>query len=196
MPYDRIVGGCAVRAGTTRKGDYIATYNGNEFWPLDPRAIEVDSQDIAHALAHICRFNGHTRRFYSVAQHSIIVSHLVPKEYALWGLLHDASEAYLSDLARPVKKNMPQYREIEDGLLRTIAERFWLEWPIPPIVLEVDMHIVADEAVALFKDFPEWTRAYKSYGVKPSREWCHWWTKRAFLRRFNQLTAVQNKRRR
>ena len=86
-----------------RNGSWLQTYTGIQFWPLDPRPEEIDIQDIAHALSLLCRFNGHCQRFYSVAEHSVHVSTILAPEFGLWGLLHDAAEAYLSDI--PVWSN-------------------------------------------------------------------------------------------
>src|SRR4051812_43149736 len=84
------------------KGDgRIITHTGKWFNVLDPNPDEVDIEDIAHALALQCRFTGHTDEFYSVAQHSVLVANHCPSEYGIYGLLHDGSEAYLSDIARP-----------------------------------------------------------------------------------------------
>lgn len=101
---------------------FIQTYTGRRFYPLDPNPDDVCIEDIAHALAMICRFNGHVREFYSVAEHSVHVSHLVPPEYALAGLLHDAAEAYIADVSRPVKHaaEFQAYRAIEWGLQRVL----------------------------------------------------------------------------
>ena len=107
-----------------RKGDFIQTFTGRMFWPIDPQPDEVDIEDIAHALSNVCRFCGHTREFYSVAQHSVLVSEIVPAAFALEGLLHDATEAYISDVARPVKPYLTNYKEIEINLYRAIAKRF------------------------------------------------------------------------
>ena len=81
-----------------RIGDWMQTYTGERFWPLDPRIEDIHIRDISMALGKLCRYGGHTIFFYSVAEHSVLVSEYVPEEYALWGLLHDASEAYLSDI--------------------------------------------------------------------------------------------------
>ena len=79
-----------------RRGGWIQTYTGRQFWPLDPRIEDIDIHDIAHALSHQCRYSGHCLRFYSVAEHSVLLSHHVAGEHMLWALLHDAWEAYLA----------------------------------------------------------------------------------------------------
>lgn len=106
-----------------RKGDWFQTFTGRKFWPLDPRPDGVSIRDIAHALANICRFGGHVRKFYSVAQHSLMVSRLCPR-YPLEGLLHDATEAYIGDMVRPLKIFMPDYQKCEALIGRAIADRF------------------------------------------------------------------------
>lgn len=116
-----------------RKGNWFQTFSGGRFWPLDPRPEDFCLLDIAHALSNICRFNGHVTRFYSVAQHSVLVSHLVPPELALEGLMHDAAEAYLADIARPTKQHLPEYQKIERAIERALAIRYGLRyeegWP-------------------------------------------------------------------
>lgn len=149
-----------------RKGDYMTTYTGVKFWPLDPRAEEVNLEDIAHALSRICRFNGHVRSHYSVAQHAFIVSHLVPKYFALEALHHDDAEAYLADLVRPVKKHIPKYMQYERELEKVIAKRFHLGFPLPVVIHDIDTRIVADEAEALFPHVPPWTKEYQKIGVR------------------------------
>ena len=126
--------------------DWIQTYTGRRFTPLRPKMEAIDIRDIAHALSLLCRFNGHCRAFYSVAEHSLRVSRVLPDELALWGLLHDAAEAYLTDLPRPVKRQIPQYDEMEDHLLRAVARRFRLPWPVPEEVYAVDTRLLATEA--------------------------------------------------
>jgi hypothetical protein len=114
-----------------RKGKSITTYSKLEFWPLDPRESEILPMDIAHALSMLCRANGHYSHFYSVAQHSIYCSleakaRGLSKEIQLASLLHDASEAYISDITRPVKSLLPKYLEIEDQLQSFIYKCFGL----------------------------------------------------------------------
>lgn len=131
-----------------RNGDWIQTYSGLKMYPLDPRPEEICVEDIAHALSNICRFTGHCKEFYSVAQHSICVSVYASSENAMWGLLHDASEAYLCDIARPVKRStlMNGYRECESLLMKTIAEKFGLSWPIPEEIKKLDNRFLMTEA--------------------------------------------------
>lgn len=170
---------------TTRKGDWIQTFTGKAFWPLDPRPEEVDIFDIAHALSNICRYTGHVRRFYSVAEHSVLVSRLVPQEHAKWGLLHDASEAYIADIARPVKRHLTEYAAIEKRLMLAIAERFDLPWPEPPEVKYVDNRILHDEKDQLFgKHAPRsWDLPEGPFGVEIDG-WTPQWAKTFFLKKW------------
>lgn len=137
-----------------RYGDWIQTYTGKQFWPLDPRVDEIDIADIAHALSNICRFNGHCREFYSVAQHSVLVSQQCGPKDALWGLLHDAAEAYLGDMVTPLKRSTvgPGFCRAEARLCNMIAMRFDLpydtryEYTIPTSVRYADARLLATEA--------------------------------------------------
>ena len=108
---------------------YITTFSGLHFDPVEPDEGYIRIEDIAHALSLICRGNGHTRIFYSVAQHSIACAKEaeargLPRETVLGALLHDASEAYLSDVTRPVKKGLQYYLEVEDRLQALIWQHF------------------------------------------------------------------------
>lgn len=149
-----------------RNGDWIQTFTGRQFWPMDPRPEEVHGADIARALSKQCRFNGHCREFYSVAQHSYLVSCHVTQENALWGLLHDASEAYLGDIPSPIKKNLPGVAEIEERLLMAVAERFDLPWPMPDEVKRIDAAILADEKACLMAKEPaDWRLSERRLGI-------------------------------
>jgi hypothetical protein len=109
----------------SRKGDWAQIYSGKKFWPLDPKSEEVDINDIAHSLALQCRFNGHSIFFYSIAQHSVLVSKIVSSEQALAALFHDASESYTGDIVSPLKKFLPpEFKEIEKGIEKVIFEHF------------------------------------------------------------------------
>lgn len=108
----------------------IVTFTGRVIEPLNPDPAEIDVLDIAHALSNQCRFTGHTSEFYSVAQHSVLVSQHCSPEDALWGLLHDASEAYLADIPRPVKKFTSwgtAYLKAERELMHKVALAFDLD---------------------------------------------------------------------
>jgi hypothetical protein len=116
----------------TRLGDWQETYNGIKFWSLDPRPEEVDIYDIAHALANICRYNGHCHKFYSVAQHSVFAAMEANDagydiEVVLAALMHDASEAYICDIPRPIKPYLTNYKEIEEHLMACIWEKLGLK---------------------------------------------------------------------
>ncbi len=127
---------------------------GHKFYPFSPRVEDVDIEDIAYALAGIPRFNAHTRRdngySYSVAQHSLHVAALCLRDgfpaVALWGLLHDAAEAFVGDMIRPLKLEMERYRRVEDQILYVIGERYGLPWPMPAVVKVADDMALATEA--------------------------------------------------
>jgi 5'-nucleotidase len=126
--------------------DWIQTYTGRKFYPLAPAVGDFDIRDIAHSLSLLCRFNGHCQGFYSVAEHSVRVSRLLGRNLRLWGLLHDAGEAYLSDLPRPVKKQMPWFKDMEDRILEQAMRSFGLPWPMPAAVKLADDQLLATEA--------------------------------------------------
>lgn len=118
---------------------------------------DIDILDIAHALSLINRYTGHTIAPYSVAQHSVHVSRLVADEHALWGLLHDASEAYLGDVSRPLKSMLPDYKRLEEMVQRAIADRFALGWPIPAEVKAADnVALMAEKRDLMPLDRGDW----------------------------------------
>lgn len=136
----------------TERGDWMQTLTGVLFYPRDPRAADVRLEDIAHGLAMTCRFGGHTRAFYSVAEHSVRVSELVEelagsREDIFWGLMHDASEAYLGDIVWPLKRapELGGYRELEEKLERVICEAFGMAPEMPAIVKHADLVMLATE---------------------------------------------------
>ena len=132
---------------------YITTVTGIHFYPLNPNPKDIDIEDIAHALSLICRANGHFRHFYSVAQHCIAcaeeaIERGYSPEVILGCLLHDASEAYLCDVTRPVKKHIPQYLQAEEKLQEVIWKRFIgreLTEAEQQQIFEIDDHILSQE---------------------------------------------------
>lgn len=108
-----------------RKGDWAQTFTGKQFWPLDPQTEDINIKDIAHGLSNQCRFNGHSKEFYSVAQHCILVSKITKSDQSLAALLHDASEAYIGDIVSPLKRFLPkEFKEIEVKIEEIINKKF------------------------------------------------------------------------
>jgi hypothetical protein len=116
----------------------IRTYTGKYVNPLDMNPDDIDIQDIAHALSMQCRFGGHTKSFYSVAQHSLACANLIGPMFAKDALLHDASEAYLMDIPTPIKANLTNYKAIEFQLMEKIAAKFGFAWPLHDEIKNVD----------------------------------------------------------
>lgn len=138
----------------TDDGNWICTSTGRQVFPLNPKAEDISIEDVSHALSHQCRYTGHTFSFYSVAEHSIWVARGVAAlggniTEQRWGLIHDASEAYLSDISSPVKRHpsFAFYREVEKGLMRAIAEHFGLPAQEPEVVRYVDAQMIAFESM-------------------------------------------------
>jgi hypothetical protein len=128
-----------------RKGDWMQTYTGAQFWPLDPRPEEIRIEDISAALSKLCRYGGQCIRFYSVAEHCVHVANAAPDGLKLAALLHDGSEAYLCDVIRPIKTFLRNYLTIEADLERAIAQRFGLAHPWHPEIKRLDTAILTDE---------------------------------------------------
>jgi hypothetical protein len=169
---------------------WIQTYTGKRFDPINPRAEDVDIIDIAHALSMQCRYSGHTSQFLSVAEHCVRVSRAVPPADALWGLLHDAAEAYIGDLAQPLKAHMPAFVATEQKLHAVIAERFGLSLPMPRSVHVADVRMLATEVRDLMQEPPEpWE--FQRVGIEPYDEvivpWSSNCARFAYLERLNQL---------
>ncbi len=127
------------------KDPWIQVHSGKVIDLLRPKVEDILLTDIAHSLSNLCRFGGHSD-FYSVAQHSILVSRILPPEDALWGLLHDASEAYLTDIPRPLKLYLNgKYKDLEKIYMDVICERFDLPKEEPPSVKKADNRLLLTE---------------------------------------------------
>lgn len=107
--------------------EYIETRSGKHFHFLDPKADDIDIHDIAFALSNTCRYNGHCKTYYSVAEHSMYVSALLPDGLRLSGLLHDAAEAYVGDIPSPIKRFLPDIRAMEEAIQAAIVAKFKLD---------------------------------------------------------------------
>lgn len=138
-----------------REGRYCRLYSGRQSWPMDPRPWDINITDIVHALSNLCRFNGQCRQFYSVAEHSVLCSHLVPAEYALEALLHDATEAYCGDMVNPLKLCLPEFRHVERRLDRAIRTRFGLPAEMSEAVYLADGQMVHREFQMLMNYDPK-----------------------------------------
>lgn len=139
-----------------RVGDWMQTFTGGQFWPLDPRPEDVRIEDIAHALALENRFAGHTAEPYSVAQHSVLVRLLAGEtttdpDVLLWALLHDAAEAYLKDIPRPLKRGLGDAYKIPEAFVENcIATAFGLPTAMPALVHHCDERALATERRDVF----------------------------------------------
>ena len=179
------------------KPSAIVTYTGRVIEPLNPDPAEIDILDIAHALSNQCRFTGHTHTYYSVAQHSVLVSRHCAPEDALWGLLHDASEAYLADIPRPVKRFTEWgkgYLKAEAFLTLAIVRTFDLPDPggdliIPPSVEYADDLLLRTEMRDLMPDgvvdtMPGECLEEELFGWTPER------AKEEFMKRYMDITCM------
>lgn len=127
---------------------WIQTFTGKKFYPLAPNADDIDIEDIAHALSNMCRFNGHSKQFYSVAQHSVLVSYLCDDVDKKHGLLHDACEYVLGDIPTPLKHSdlFINYEKNEKLLQSVIYKKFNLDPNTPKSVKDADLLTLSIEA--------------------------------------------------
>jgi uncharacterized protein len=150
-----------------RIGDWMQTYTGKQFFPVDPREEDVCIEDIAHALSMLCRYGGHCLRFYSVAEHCVHAASLAPKELKLVSLLHDASEAYLCDIIRPLKCFLSDYIKLEQKLEVIICRRFSIPYPFPKEVKRLDDAMLTAEKKQNMERPPEkWYLSEDAANVK------------------------------
>lgn len=134
---------------------WIQTASGRRFDLIVPTPSMIDVSDIATALSNICRFTGHVREFYSVAQHSVAVSYLVPETLALPALLHDAAEAYVGDVSRPLKQLLPDYRQVEARVWAAVAMAFDIDRELDPAIKRADTIALLTERRDLLQHLKE-----------------------------------------
>lgn len=174
--------GVVVRSGPT-----ILTRGGSYFDLLDPHGSRIEIEDIAHALSNLCRFTGHTHMFYSVAEHSWWCSMIVSRSDALAALMHDAAEAFVGDVSRPLKSLIPDFRRIEHVVQSAICARFGLSLELPATVKEADLLMLASEQLHCMRSSDRWPGLD---GVRPMVV-PHCWSpevaREKFLERFAEL---------
>jgi uncharacterized protein len=181
-------------------GPYVQTVSGRWVNPFDPDPEQLDAGDIARALANHCRFGGHSRVFYSVAQHSVIVSQLVEQrggdvEDVFAALMHDATEAYLGDMPHPLKHRSPlgaAFKVAEDHLEQAIRDRFGIK-PDVAEIKRADRALLATERRAFSAEIWHWPELE---GVEPVDLALEAWSPdeaaRAFAARYAELEAKRS----
>lgn len=123
----------------------IRTLSGRYFSFKSPQDYKFDIEEIGHALSHICRYTGHVKEFYSVAQHSVLVSYCVPELHVKTAFGHDFAESVLGDVSSPLKAELSEYRAMEHIVEREIARQFGLIFPHPPSVKNADLRVMLAE---------------------------------------------------
>lgn len=142
-------------------GPAIMLHSGAWFDFCAPASSDFTIEDIAHGLANVCRYAGQCTRFYSVAEHSILVSD-VATGFELEALLHDAAEAFIGDITRPLKQLLPEYKKIEASVQRAVLSRFGINGPIPPEVKHADLRVLAAEQRQIMPEGTDgWVRGRK-----------------------------------
>lgn len=169
----------------------ILLRSGNFYDFMAPETSIFLIDDVAHGLANECRFGGQTRVFYSVAQHSVLVSYLVEPEYQLAAMLHDAAEFVLKDIMKPLKRLLPDYQALEARHERIILGRFGITLPLHPSIKVADMIMLATEK----RDLMPSHEYDDCAGAEPLGEvivpLAPYLAKRAFLRRYYELTSAR-----
>jgi hypothetical protein len=168
---------------------WIETYSGKQINVFNPKPEDISIHDIAHALSCCARFNGHLSSFLSVAEHSYFVSYYCKPKHALAGLLHDASEAYLSDIPRPIKKFLPQVTEIDDRLSKVILLKWGIE-EIPEDIMLIDRQMCLAEADKSNMHTDNWAEGHERYGHIDHfpKWWIPFQAEQKFLNRYYELT--------
>lgn len=146
---------------------WIQTFTGKQFYPHEPTADMICIEDIAHGLSNVCRYTGQCPTFYSVGHHSLIVANIIYKrtndvKLTLEALLHDASEAYLCDIPKPLKILLPDYQKIEDNVSKVIYDKYNIKYPLNPSIKVADIEILAKEHEDLIENIYDLSFEYKA----------------------------------
>lgn len=170
-------------------GPTIALHSGAYFDFEDPESSEFTIDDIAHALSLICRFTGQCIQFYSVAEHSIHASHIVPPGYEMEALLHDAPEAFIGDISKPLKMLLPDYKVIEDRAEVAVLGRFGITPPLSQQTKLADLKMLRVEQVQAMGNTDRWPLVAELQATGVTLEfWQPEEAKRRFLARFEELS--------
>lgn len=181
-----------VRLQTPKTENFIQAASGKAVDFLDASPDQILIEDIAHALSLLCRFGGHCTKFYSVCEHSVRCSWRAPKGFELEALLHDASEAYLVDIPRPIKILLPEYKIIEEALEKIISKKFGIPFPMSPEVKEIDNRMLSTEASQIMnKSERPWTYVFPIFKTENIEGWAPKKAYDIFMARFNYLTQEQ-----
>lgn len=145
-------------------GPQIELNSGAYLNYLEPDPDLMDIEVIAGPLSRLCRFSGQTNKFYSVAQHSVLVANMLPHEFKLAGLMHDATEAFVADMPKPLKGLLLGYNEVEERIWKALCKRYDLPLELPDIVHIADKIAVITEARELLN-----TNGWKNWydGIEP-----------------------------
>jgi 5'-deoxynucleotidase YfbR-like HD superfamily hydrolase len=166
----------------------ISVTGGQFFDLLEPAKSEYDIDTIATALSNICRYTGHVTRFYSVAEHSVLVSRIVPARFSLEGLLHDASEAFVGDVSSPLKKLLDRYQEIEYNIQEDVARRFGLQFPFPEEIHKADKQLYWAERKMIAPAVDAlWHKEFRASRKVEPQGWTPKIAKKRFLARYNEI---------
>lgn len=164
----------------------IRTISGQYVNVFDPNPDTLLISDIAHALSNQCRFGGHLPKLYSVAQHSLLCYLIASSEHKYDALMHDVSEAYLLDMPKPIKLELPDYNIIENNLMNVLAKKFNFNYPKSAEVERVDHYLLNWEWEVLMLNRTD--SGYPPIDIMTPEE-----TKNEFLRVFEHEVAKRNK---
>lgn len=168
----------------------IATATGQYFNFLEPDPTLISIKDVSIGLSNTCRFGGQCKRFYSVAEHCVLMSHIVHQKFALIALMHDAAEAFTGDIPKPLKQLLPDFAIIEDRVEVAISDAFDVPAKLPPEVKLADRQMLCAEQMQVMGNSDEWVH---TQSTEPAQITVEFWSpveaEKAFVSRYNQLTA-------